>query len=93
MLIYDNFLEDVSELRIIQPLGSDLTSNLKSVTSITYISMCILLTWFGPFYDGLRGHYSLQAANEVKFNLRFEISDFNYLHIHVHIDFMVWAPF
>ena len=28
--------------------GSDLTSKLKSVTSITYISMCILLICFGP---------------------------------------------
>ena len=32
-----------------QPPRSDLTSDLKSVTSITYISMCILLIWYGPF--------------------------------------------
>ena len=32
-----------------QPQMSDLTSDLKSVTSITYISMCILLIWYGPF--------------------------------------------
>ena len=31
-----------------QPRRSDLTSDLKSVTSITYISMCILLICFGP---------------------------------------------
>ena len=30
-----------------QPRRSDLTSDLKSVTSITYISMCILLIWYG----------------------------------------------
>ena len=32
-----------------QPRRSDLTSDLKSVTSITYRSMCILFTWCGPF--------------------------------------------
>ena len=32
-----------------QPQRSDLTSDLKSVTSITYISMCILFIWYGPF--------------------------------------------
>ena len=31
-----------------QPRRSDRTSDLKSVTSITYISMCILLICFGP---------------------------------------------
>ena len=46
----------------------------------------------GPFV-GLRGHYSLQTASEVKSELRFEISDLNYLHIHVHIAYMVWALF
>ena len=32
-----------------QPQMLDLTSDLKSVTSITYIFMCKLLTWYGPF--------------------------------------------
>ena len=33
---------------------------------------------------------SLQTASEVKFSLRFEVSDLNYLlHIHVHIAYMV----
>ena len=27
---------------------SDMTSDLKSVTSITYVSMCILPIWYGP---------------------------------------------
>ena len=34
-----------------QPQRSNLTSDLKSVTSITYISMCILLLWCGPFWQ------------------------------------------
>ena len=45
------------------------------------------------FFDSLRDHYSLKTASEVKSDLRFEISDPNYLLIHVHIDYMVWAPF
>ena len=44
----------------------------------------------GPF-GSLRGHYSLQTTSEVKSDLRIEISDPNYLLIHVHIDYMVWA--
>ena len=45
------------------------------------------------FFDSLGGHYSLQTASEVKYDLRFEISDLNYLHIHVHIAYMFWAHF
>ena len=30
---------------------------------------------------------------EVKSDLRFEMSDVNYLHIHVHIAYMFWAHF
>ena len=41
-------------------------------------------------FGGLRGHYSLQTASEVKSDLIFEISDPNYLLIHVHIAYMVW---
>ena len=37
-----------------QPRLWDLTSDLKSVTSITYISMCILLICFGPILWPLR---------------------------------------
>ena len=44
----------------------------------------------GPF-GSLRGHHSLQTASEVKSDLRFEISGPNYLLIHVHIAYMVWA--
>ena len=32
-----------------QPQRSNLNSYLKSVTPITYLSMCILLIWYGPF--------------------------------------------
>ena len=44
----------------------------------------------GPF-GSLWGHYSLQTASEVKLDHRFEISDPNYLLIHVHIVYMVLA--
>ena len=39
-------------------------------------------------YGDLRGHCSLQTASEVKSDLRFEISDLNYLHIHVHLAYI-----
>ena len=42
-------------------------------------------------FDSLGGHYGLQTASEVRSALRFEISDLNYLHIHVHIVYMVWT--
>ena len=44
-------------------------------------------------FDSLRGHYGLQTASEVRSDLRFEISDPKYLHIHVHIAYMFWAHF
>ena len=55
------------------PLRSNMTSDLKSVTSITLISMCILL--FNSQFLYLRGHCGLQTALEVKSDLGFEISD------------------
>ena len=42
-------------------------------------------------FGSLRGHHSLQIASEVKSDHIFEISDPNYLLIHVHIAYMVWA--
>ena len=42
-------------------------------------------------FGSIRGHYSLQTALEVKSDLIFQISDPNYLLIHVHITSMVWA--
>ena len=42
----------------------------------------------GPF-GSLQGHFS----SEVKSDLRFEISDPNYLPISVHIAYMMWALF
>ena len=42
-------------------------------------------------FGSLRGHYNLQTASEVKSYLIFQISDPNYLLIHVHIAYMVWA--
>ena len=75
-----------------QPQRTDLTSDLKSVTSITYISMCILLYGMVPF-DSLWGHCSLQTASEVRSDLSFEIRDPKYLHIHMHIAYMFWACF
>ena len=50
-----------------------MTYNLKSVTSLTYIFMCMV-----PFGDP-RGLYSLYTATEFKSDLRFEISDLNYI--------------
>ena len=46
----------------------------------------------GP-YDSLEGLYGLQTASKVRSDLRFEISDPKYLHIHVHIAYMFWAHY
>ena len=42
-------------------------------------------------FGGLGGRYGLQTASEVRYALRFEISDLIYLHILVHIAYMVWS--
>ena len=44
-------------------------------------------------FGSLGGCYDLQTALEVRSDLRFEISDLNYLHIHVHIAYMFWTHF
>ena len=51
MMIFAEFFR-ISEANMAskQPRRSDLTSDLKSVTSITYIYMCILLIWQGAFW-------------------------------------------
>ena len=60
-----------------------MTSDLTSMTSITYISIkYILLMWFWPFL----------TASMVKSDLRFEISDLDYLFILVHIAY-ISGPF
>ena len=43
-------------------------------------------------FGSLRGHYSLQTALAVKFDLRFEISDPNYLLIDVQDKFNLMIP-
>ena len=43
---------------------------------------------FGMDSFGLGGCYDLQTASEVRSDLGFEISDLNYLHIHVHIAYI-----
>ena len=48
-----------------------------------------MLCPFGSF----GGRYGLQTASEVRSDLRFEISDLDYLHIHVHIAYMFWVHF
>ena len=41
-----------------QPQRSSLTVDFKSVTPMTHLSMCILHTWYGPFWQPLRSlHY------------------------------------
>ena len=44
------------------------------------------------FFDSLRDHYSLETPSDVKSDLRFEISDPNYLLIHVHIAYIWCGP-
>ena len=51
-----------------------------------------LIFGMDPF-GGLGGCFGLQTASEVRSDLRFEISDLDYLHIHVHIAYMFWAHF
>ena len=73
-----------------QPLRLDLTSDLKSVTLITYIYMCILPLWLEPFLTASEATTALETttASEVKSDIRFEISDLNCIHICVHVAYM-----
>ena len=42
-------------------------------------------------YEDNWGQYGLQTASEVWSDLRFEISDLDYLHMHARIVYMAWA--
>ena len=44
-------------------------------------------------FGGLGGCYDFQTASEVRSELRFEISDLDYLHIYVHIAYLLWTLF
>ena len=55
------------------PQWSNLTSDLKSVTPITYLSMCIHCLYGMDPLGSLQGHNSHETASEVKSGLRFEI--------------------
>ena len=81
MLCYEPFLQPYkAPMASKNPQRSKPTSDLKSVTPITYLSMCILLMWYEPFWQPPR-HYSLQAASKVKSDL----SDLNYICCHVYL--------
>ena len=56
-----------------------MTSDLKSATLITPVSMCILLP---RAFNGLRGHSSLQTTSEVRYDLKIQLSDLNYICYH-----------
>ena len=83
-----------SVTRFWQPLRppqiSNMTSGLKSLTLITTYPCAYCWYSMGP-YGSLWGHHSLQTSLKVKYVLSFEISDPNYLPIHVHIGYMVWV--
>ena len=53
-----------------------MTSDLKSATLITLVSMCILPPR-AP--NGLRGHSGLQTTSEVRSDLKIQLSDLNYI--------------
>ena len=56
-----------------------MTSDLKSATLITPVSMCILLP---RAFNGLRGHSGLQTTSEVRHDLKIQLSDLNYICYH-----------
>ena len=64
----------------------------KIVIFVVYATLCSLAAQphkISREFILLGGHYDLQTASEVRSALRFEISDLNYLHIHVHIAYIV----
>ena len=56
-----------------------MTSDLKSATLITLVSMCILSPR-AP--NDLRGHSGLQTTSEVRSDLKIQLSDLNYIGHH-----------
>ena len=57
-------------------MRSDMTLNLKSATSVTLASMCIV---------SVLAASEAMAASEVRYDLVFEISNLSYPVIYVHI--------
>ena len=48
--------------------------------------------WYEPLLAASEAVMA-STASEVRSDLRFEISDLNYLHMHVHIAYMFWTHF
>ena len=65
-----------------QPRRSDLTSDLKSVTSATYLSVCILPHGLDPFVAS-EATTASKTASEVRSDLRFGIYSPNSICYHV----------
>ena len=57
-----------------------MTSDLKSATLITLVSMCILPPRAS---NGLLGHSDPQTVSEVRSDLKIQLSDLNYICSHV----------
>ena len=53
-----------------QPQSSNMASDLKSLTPITYLFLCILLIWYGPLWQPLR---PLQPPNSLAGQIRPQI--------------------
>ena len=84
MISFDN-LQTASK----QPQRSDMTSDLKSVSPSTYISMRILLMCFGPFLRPFwRPQRPVQHPNGLRVQIypRFGICGHNYICYHVRLD-------
>ena len=72
------------------PQRSNMASDLKSVTPITYLFIFILLIWYAIWALMAASEATIASKQpEVESDLIFEISDLNYLLIHVHIVDMV----
>ena len=68
--------------------------NPKQGTNLIDLQRLLERVIFGmDFFGSLRGCYDLKTASEDRSDIRFEISDLNYLHIHVHIAYMFLTHF
>ena len=63
--------------------------SLRSLQLPNSLGDHVYVVW--ALFGSLGDHYSHHTTSEVKYDLRFEISDPNCLLIHVHIASMVWA--
>ena len=95
----------ISALSATNTIVPQVSDNQKEIHCTNYYTVCYWTRGQWPYipastraikvqldFGSLWGYFDLRTASEIKSDIRLEFSDAKYLHSHVHIAYMVWAP-